>query len=152
MTDLVTFLRTRLDDDEQIARAALNPKRPGDWEWRKDSRTTVTVGGDPIQPSPGVERGPHIARWHPARVLAEVAAKRRILDDMAAWKHAVIDDCWYTCRAATEERDGGESCDESEGSGGPCTCGLDKRRDAIARLLALPFASHPDYDETWRPA
>jgi hypothetical protein len=80
--DLVMWLRAQLDNDERVARAALDPKHRGEWVWRKDSRTTVRTGdGVPIEPAPaGVERGPHIARWHPARVLAEVDAKRRLLD------------------------------------------------------------------------
>lgn len=103
--DLVTYLRARLDEDEAAARAA--DVKQGDPHWwvspvlAAPGRYTVRsatsrpiarvedVGDDfrPADPGSGPRSildgraaSDHIARWDPARVLAEVAAKRRILD------------------------------------------------------------------------
>ena len=90
MDDLVGWLRAQLDDDERVARAAGGPN------WRivlipdvSGPATTLELGGhddrvilagfaddDPLKPA----EAEHIARWDSARVLAEVDAKRRILD------------------------------------------------------------------------
>lgn len=70
----------------------------------------------------------HIARWDPARVLAEVEAKRRILHEHEHEEaHPAL--MPHTCRRC--------------GSFGWCL---------TVRLLALPFSDRPGYDETWRPA
>jgi hypothetical protein len=83
--------------------------------------------------------------------LADIAAKLAIIDDLLAERHHVNDgDCWYTCPAATEERDGGETCDDSR-HGYPCDCGRDAGIERRLRLLALPFVGHPEYKEGWRP-
>jgi hypothetical protein len=139
MTDLVEFLRARLDEDDEAARAAgnrrwlvqdniieLHPEREDDgfmsWPTRADAR--------------------HAARWEPARVLREVQAKRQIIDEVMSWRHTVNEeDGWYTCGAATQERDGGECFDER--NIGECTCGLDDRRRAILAPLAELYAGQP---------
>ena len=67
----------------------------------------------------------HIARHDPARVLAECEAKRRIVEihgNGDAW-------CDYCAGYA-------------EGMQDECHTG---------RLLALPYADHPDYREEWKP-
>src|SRR3954465_6878812 len=81
MDTIVEFLRARLDEDEQIARAA----EPGPW---------LAVDG----PDGGVGFGPedfaiaydytgkhrashaHVANWGPDRVLRETAAKREVVN------------------------------------------------------------------------
>jgi hypothetical protein len=79
---------------------------------------------------------PHMARHDPAAVLRRIAADRELLADLLAERHLVNDDdCWYTCRAGTEEHDGGESCNDSE-RGKPCDCGRDNRVERRIRLLA----------------
>jgi len=139
MTALEDFIRARLAEDALIADAAFDPKHPGEWVWRKDSRTTVVNdGGIPVGPSlGGVDRGPHIARWHPKRVRDEVAAKRAILDEHEhhpdRFNPAAIA-CWI----CAHDRD--ETYYEVNG-----WC-------KTVRLLALPYASHSDYREEWRPA
>jgi hypothetical protein len=60
-------------------------------------------------------------RLDPARVLADVAAKRRLLDAMIGPA--------LSCAVA-----------------GTCDAGL-----ATARFLALPYATHPDYRSEWAP-
>mgnify|MGYP001472033399 CR=1 FL=1 len=87
---IVEFLRARLNEDAQHARNAT----PGPWdtdhvrtrgemavlsEW--GSVVAAYAGSDngyPAHPEPmGRGDAEHIARWNPARVLAEVEAKRR---------------------------------------------------------------------------
>ena len=65
----------------------------------------------------------HVARHSPARVVAEVQVKRRLLG-----MHAQVDD-FGRCQA----------CGESVGNGG-CT---------TLRLLATPYADHPAYRREW---
>lgn len=85
-------------------------------------------------------------------VLADLDAKLALIDDLLAERHEVVDgDCWYTCAAATEERDGGETCDDGR-RGGPCDCGRDARVNRRLAILAQPFAGHPDHKgKEWAP-
>lgn len=99
---LVEFLRARLNEDEAAAKA-----------W-------LPFG------NPDAAQREHIARHDPGRVLAEVEAKRRILDEY--------------------EQATGQYATHSQVSAGE-EIGL---RFAL-KALALPYAEHPDYDEAWRP-
>jgi hypothetical protein len=116
---LVEFLTAQLDEDEaaasglhDIALCKLAIYGPADprWGWECDC-------------------------GQPARVLAEVDAKRRILElhrastDHHADKDPYCVGCWEA---------GGLDGAPSH----PCP---------TLRLLALPYADHPDYDEAWRP-
>jgi hypothetical protein len=103
--DLVSFLRARYDEDEERARFVQREQ------------------GDHALP----EIEPWRLSWHdeydllciePARVLAEVDAKRRMIARIQ--HHANL-------------------------------MGEDEIHGGLLRLLALPYASHPDYDEAWRP-
>ena len=80
-----------------------------------------------------------------ARILAECEAKRALIADLNSERHEVVDgDCWYTCSAATEERDGGETCDDSR-LHGECDCGRDARVTRRLGILAAVYADHADY-------
>lgn len=85
-------------------------------------------------------------------VIADLDAKLALVDDLLAERHEVVDgDCWYTCAAATGERDGGETCDDNR-LGGPCDCGRDARVNRRLAILAQPFAGRPDHKgEEWAP-
>jgi hypothetical protein len=149
MITLVEFLLARLDEDARKARAAETGRR---WEalTRADSGPQVRVGdGDMDDPGPewrrevvhpmwhcddeldgcpDVARGwiaeaEHIARHDPAWVLAEVAAKRRIV---------------RLCEAGIDPK-------------APATPGVRAGYRAILGYLALPYAEHPDYQEEWKP-
>lgn len=70
-------------------------------------------------------------------VLAEVAAKRRLIRE--AFAHAaVIDGEWGCCHE--EEQIEAGMCPDTHVDNLP-----------ILRLLALPYADHPDYREEWKP-
>jgi hypothetical protein len=121
--DLITFVRARLDEDERIARKAggvgwLRPEHPGENVAIFDSKGE-TVVYDEGWPTEGQQA--HIVAHDPARVLAEVDAKRKTLDD---------------CEGIIV----GFHHEESK----------DFARDVL-RNLALPHADHPDYREDWRP-
>ncbi|MFD6113614.1 DUF6221 family protein [Streptomyces yangpuensis] len=134
MTDaLVQFLRARLDEDEQTARNAT----PGGWSTRNLGRhdlSAVIQGAAMLAQtdSPhGAADGLHIARHDPARVLAEVDAKRRLLEL-----------CSPPLVEVTGPGDGARQFVPGEGK---------PWGDDVMRLLALPYASHRDYREDWRP-
>ncbi|WP_406000710.1 DUF6221 family protein [Streptomyces sp. NBC_00829] len=148
MSDLVAFLRARLDEDQQLADAA----PPGPWDARpsdaadlwtvlgpygaysrfnadEDVRTVTAyrleVAGSDIGAG-GVrsrEAAEHMARHDPARVLREVEAKRRIVEEANL----------YLCDS------------------GPLCGYRSKHGHNVLRLLALPYVDHPDYREEWRP-
>jgi hypothetical protein len=62
---------------------------------------------------------------------------REALEPLRRTKHYVCDeDCWYTCPAATEEHDGGNTCKEST-IGGPCDCGLDAHNAKVDETAAV---------------
>jgi len=78
----------------------------------------------------------HIVRWDPARVLAEVGSKRRILDE-------------YTeARRREAEKPGYDAVGRLETSLAKVVAPALER---VVRLLALPYAGRPGYREEWRP-
>lgn len=79
MSDIAAFVHARLDEIEKAARAAtLGPwVASGRWVWSTVRPDAVFgVDGDPADAA-------YIARRDPARVLAEVEALRRIVDEFA---------------------------------------------------------------------
>jgi hypothetical protein len=122
---LTEFLLARIAEDEAMATAAVDG---GGLNW------TVQYGGCRIEDdlgsvvvydegSPTEDEAAHIARWDPARVLAECEAKRRIV------KLHEID--WRDDRI----------------------CGLCERNYSFpcptVRALTLPYADHPDFQQEW---
>ena len=120
MSDIVKFLRARLDEDEALARAAIDPDRPGThWHWwRADERDR------PAAPDEGtggeVKTGPalHIARHDPTRALREVEAKRQVI----GLHPEILSIC------------------QSDGEAFPCR---------TLEALVDVYADHPDYDAAW---
>ncbi|TMR06465.1 hypothetical protein ETD83_04420 [Actinomadura soli] len=165
MSDLVEFLRARLFEDEDTARWAADyrsrpsggPDLSGDerWQWvETHSGERLRLGRRPMdhlqrpvslrsvneypwQSRPGfgphhvldvsfVKEGValHMARHSPARVVAEVRLKRRLLELHSRMNGTGV------CQACGEHvREGG------------CT---------TLRLLATPYADHPEYRANWR--
>jgi hypothetical protein len=130
--DLVAFLRARLDEDEQVAEALRGVRfhayeEGGDDGWAIES----DPDGDPGAIVGERALAEHIARWDPARVLAEVTAKRRIISLFShASPHSVM-----SGQAEREDfRNGWQFA----------------MWDALP-LLAVPYASHPDYRAEWAP-
>lgn len=119
--DLVTFLRARLDEDEQWAGEI------GDRSWEEE-------------------------RFGPVRLLAEVAAKRTIIADHRReplyTEHVItlrpdLAEFGYCGRCHTPRPDAERDEDLSVSPEWPCPTLL---------ALATVHATHPDYDDAWRPA
>lgn len=106
---LVEFLRARLDEDEAAARSCAGPH----WCGCAHVDFVMTAG--------------RCDCGYPARVLADVEAKR-----------AFIEDANYVMRSY-------ENDNAPDTYGGVSAC------DEMLKRLASVYAGHPDYDEAWRP-
>lgn len=156
MNELIDFLTARLSEDEALANACHNLRQPlEDGEvWVIEDYVPSTP--DAVQAGAWVVTGPdgedgiglvssdarskHVARHDPARVLAEVAAKRRLIGN-----HQGDDKgCCRTCAHWTTDWVDGHKVDRLayEGVLAPCL---------TLRLLALPYWDHLLYDERWKP-
>jgi hypothetical protein len=142
--DLIAFLRARIGEDEAVARAVEDRSAPWEGRWMADGpdclRTynghvltyghRTTDGRDlPIPLKAGLVE--HWARHDPARVLREVEAKRGIVAQYESAReqvrHPVSAENRVRARVAQGEL------------------------EDVLRLLALPYADHPDYEEACRP-
>ena len=117
---IVEFLRERFDQDEHHARTRGEMAVLSEW----GSVVAAYAGSETgtwATPEP-MDRGDaeHIARWNPARVMAEVEAKRRLLA-----RHDRIGTRWVGHPRADREVRYCMGCDEVF----PCE---------TVRLLALP--------------
>jgi hypothetical protein len=140
LPDMVAWVRQQIDEDERVARAAT----PGPWrvsvegsegsyispdygDVRTKSRFIGIVNGR-VQPEDG-RNAAHIARHDPARVLAEVAAKRTIVDHYEAWAATLrqTPEGW-TLETATAYR---------------------MAMEWTVRQLAQPLAGRPGWREEW---
>lgn len=121
MTDIVEFLTARLDEREQLARGVEHAV--GD----QYDALTAAMGT-----TYGLSMVSLYWRSHdPARVLAEVAAKRAIVE---LHQPELVE----TINADGDER-----------SGDICTCCDEVWPCDTLKLLALPDDAHPDYKPTW---
>lgn len=149
MTDLAEFLLARIAEDEAAAKRACGQYRSRRWHVDKLEETvlwyppepdaaeaerrhglTVTADqwrGQTIE-SAGDQIAPHIARHDPARVLADCAAKRRIIERTGA--------------LAAHLNETGQTMPDRHSA---------ELVDGILADLVLPYADHPDYREEWRP-
>lgn len=139
--ELVDFLLREIAADEEVARGAADRNGP---RWAThDVQDGATVTGDlrreanprsygeddSLWDDEGAlgmweETAAHIARWDPARVLAECAAKRRIVEEFTdAWSQVETGDRDYVPRRNV-------------------------LRDAVL-LLAQPYADRPGWESEW---
>ena len=146
MTDeLAAFLRARLDEDERFAarlgdrRFTLVPIDPhaGPVDGQQRGMVDVVTAEDG---SIALFRHPmfaeHFTRQGPARVLRDIEARRALV-----FEHADEGgDCRVCARPSNETNELGYAFHEPL----PYPC-------RTVRLLALPYADHPDYREEWRP-
>lgn len=147
MDDLVAWLRNRIGDDYEMAQVADALTRPP-WVSQvtrdaSDYNEGKIVDGDGLavvhveDQTPERAVAEHIARWDPARVLAELDAKRRILDEHERTECQGHAEPWVEHGAACRYR---------------CwVCGGDRYPCATLRLLAVPYADQPGYRDEWRP-
>jgi hypothetical protein len=159
MDDLVQWLRAQLDEDERIARAAMDAVGPvpGAAQWRytasltdeggqywsittvtpSDTVPTVELVGSGMSGG-GVHKetlARHIAEHDPARALREVEAKRRTLDRHTS--HSM-----GGCRVCEAPHWGVQVCNHCYGKAWPCPDILN---------FAMVYADRPGYREAWRP-
>jgi len=113
---LTEVLLAQIAEDEAVAREAIT-NGEGSLDWADD--------GDPTDM--------HIARWDPARVLAECEAKRLLIADLTSERHEVVGGhYWYTCSAADSRLHG------------DCDCGRDDRIARRLGILASAYSDHAD--------
>jgi hypothetical protein len=171
--DIADFLAARWDEVAATATAAL----PGPWmrgTERAHLADNVLYGQSRDWPGHIVQvcnfdyghnkaaDATHIALNDPVAVLADIEAKRNILAEhaRAPWFPEDTLARWRTGGRVPEERiaaaaasascarchkvipDAREDEDQCEHFDYPCP---------TVRLLAVPFAAHPDYDQAWRP-
>lgn len=149
MIDIVGFLTARLDEDQAAAHAAAAFYDDADengvsWSGHEGENQNGFMNFW-LVPHLGViydpASGQHIVRHDPARVLAEVAAKRRVLarhcpaDPRPMWSSPA----WRNvcaCIGCGLERDGDWNTEDIN----DCP----ELRD-----LAAVYADHPDFDPAW---
>lgn len=136
---LITFLRERLDEREARAKAA-SRFHPTPWRLDPAVETTMETGrwvaaanDEGVLVANGDAPARFFADNDPAFVLADVEAKRRIIE-----AHQSL---WRSGRAPEHIGPACKTC-SSQVEGWPCT---------TLRLLALPYAGHPSFREEWRP-
>lgn len=135
MSDIVDFLTARLDDDERIAADLIAGPR-----WRAESNSVWEVDDDDQVCRAGTaEDAEHIARHDPARVLADVAAKRAIL---ASHREALVEERdMHEIDWPTEQRG------RVEQAAAAAKVGVLR---AAVESLAQPYADHSDFDPAWK--
>lgn len=131
MTDLVAFLHARLDEDERLAcavEASVGTHRAG--EPFDDGSGTADNDAFPSYPW-GAEASelPFMAGpGHPARVLADVKAKRAVLDLFDQLAHPA---------------------DVNANPPSPYAVGKAAGLAIAVRHLVSAYANHPDFDPAW---
>ncbi len=94
MQDLIEFFTARLNEDEETAKAAMySPESRWEFGGEGSLSESGTGGNGYFATGPwggGIEdeHGRHIVAWQPARVLADVASKRKVL----GWAKSCLDD------------------------------------------------------------
>jgi len=176
MADLVTFLLNRIEEDERVAQEA----DPGVWTFSADVEFSGGSGNITSEtPSEhfniaydydreagygavDANNAPHIVAWSPARVLAECAAKRRIIEEHHLSTQRSRD--WQNLELPHGERKYEKFIDEETCA----VCGWVREVESqwmekysgtypvpdltgclTLRALAAPFAGHPEFDPAW---
>lgn len=135
--DLPTWLREQIAEDRRVAEVAARKEGGADWYYDADIAESVRVENGSANPA--IVNGPygylgeageHIARWDPARVLAECDAKERIVES-------------FTSAAEWSKH---PDCPQPDAYARVAGGVLD-----ILRMLALPYSARPGYQEEWKP-
>lgn len=118
--DLAEFVQARIAQDEETARAALAERAS------PVSGATFTLWEDQEWEAIDGKVMTHVDAWDPARVLAECAAKRAIV----------------------EMHRGAHECPTPDSCCGWC---VDSDECDTLSALAAPYADHPDFRSEWAP-
>jgi hypothetical protein len=140
MPDLVAFLIARYGEEQQLAEAAT----PGEWVALDGGVQALDGSGEPQWPVSDTESERsredrvHIAYWDPARVLADIAAKRKLL-------HWCANEVLSGVDLTGMEKPGWSVHASRPGRH------VEVFTAAFAlRTLAAPYAGHSDFDPGWR--
>lgn len=76
---LTEFLLARIAADEELAQTAIRPEEMHPWGDRSLPQTSPAQWADEVNGYLGGPWGEHCGNWNPLRVLAECAAKRRMV-------------------------------------------------------------------------
>jgi uncharacterized protein DUF6221 len=126
--DIAEFIAARLAEDEAAAKAAA----PGPWE---GSLYVGAPGVGIILQARHFEDGEHVVRHDPVRVLREVEAKQRIVNDYRRTARA--------CRDVTGA--------EIDSRGYAAMTGARYALRAACTALAATWSGHPDFRDEWKP-
>lgn len=151
MSDLIAYLKARLDEEEALARAATQ----GTWRLSAGFSTNpsidageydTVIGCGPVECMRYCYGGTstvdmaeadatHIAYWDPARVLADIAVRREILEwheEHEGWCLG----CELNCK-----------CDQFEN----CSCDIWRTFPCPTVLaFAHPYADRDDFNPAWK--
>ena len=119
MDELSDFLRACLDDDERVITRNLGDSGLGDDGSFPDYRTYTDADTEAADD--------YLSRFPPSRMMAEVEARRRILDDHEPLTNGACDRCSRGMYSNDHQL-------------WPCT---------TVRLLAQPYADRPGWREEW---
>lgn len=125
MTDLAAFLSARLDEDEAVALESA--QFPSEWRAEPGYTGQPIMAGNYRVATCALSVMAHIARHDPARVLADVAAKRAMLAHL------------LRCHTTRFPRDQAKTADDFT----PLAWDM-------FRYFAAAYADHPDFDSSWR--
>lgn len=126
MTTLSEFLLARIAEDQDVAETVMSP---GLWQEAGDDFERIEDAEGQWAADTIVGNARHIVRWQPARVLAECDAKRRIVEQFQR----------------------NEQIGHSSNILAPEVRRTNLTLEGVLLALALPYADHPEYQETWRP-
>lgn len=128
---ITEFLEARIAEDEATARAAEESPIGAGPKWVGCFRQIEGTGHAPVADTHSSWYADHIVRHDPARVLAECAAKRAIIEQHLMWVY-------------TDEEPGFSMILWD------CMCNrqMSKPCPTIAALAAV-YADHPDYQQEW---
>lgn len=137
---IIEFLEARISEDELAATEGISGQADPESGWGyMDHALTPHVGiiHEAVQAE-------HIIRWHPARVLAECAAKRAII---SRHKPDRILENWYWSRRRCAEC--GKEWHKWLNNDVPTDIGPEQGCPTL-RALASIYADHPDYQDDWK--
>jgi hypothetical protein len=127
MEDLIAWLRAQLDEDERLARQAFADHNDAGPDWHEQWSGALNIGdGEDLVITNDSQVSRFMEAFDPARVLAEVEAKRRILAHIGM---VVISP--------------GREALPAE---------YVAQMEIFARELAQPYAGRPGWREEWRDA
>lgn len=123
--DPIPFLRARLNEDAKIARSVT------DQQTVESLDAVLSIAQPDATPAAVRAVAVHVVRWDPARVLAEVTAKRRIIE---------------LCEGAIEAGEIDPNTTWNNDAKGA------EVAEQVLRIMAQAYVGHPDYDPAWGEA